>query len=273
VKPQYRLKTVQAALDLVELFLNSPKPTLGVSEIAAATGQGKSEVYRLLQNLAEYGYVQEVPTDRKYRLGMKFLQVGQVVSERLSLLNDSSPVLDDLARCTGETVHLVMKTPQGPVCIAERQTAHQLRFFARIGLRLPWHAGSASKMLLATMPREFQEEILRGELPAYTAKTIQDADELRTELAGALRNGYTVSCGEMNAGARAVAAPIRDYSGDVVATVSVIAPDERADDARMAFFIETVVAAAQTISEQLGYRSSSRSNAGVHARKEAAIIA
>jgi IclR family transcriptional regulator, KDG regulon repressor len=273
VKAQYRLKTVQSALDLVELFLNSPRPDLGVSEIAAATGRGKAEVYRLLQNLAEYGYIQESPTDRKYRLGLKFLQVGRVVSERLSLLNETSPVLDDLARRTGETVHLLMKTPQGPVCIAERQTAHQLRFFARIGLRLPWHAGSASKMLLASMPEAFQEEVLRGELTAYTSRTIRDADELRRELASAAQKGYAISCGEMNAGARAVAAPIRNYSGEVVATVSVIAPDERADEARMAFFIDAVVAAAQTMSERLGYGSSSRGDVGAQARKEAAIIA
>ena len=273
MKPQYRLKTVQAALDLVEWFLNSQSADLGISEIAAATGKGKAEVYRLLQNLAAYGYIQENPTDRKYRLGVKFLEVGRVVGERLSLLNDTSALLDDLARRTGETVHLVMKTPQGPVCIAERQTAHQLRFFARIGLQLPWHAGSASKMLLATMPKAFQDEILSGALPAYTSNTIQDADELRRELASGLQNGYTISCGEMNAGARAVAAPIRDYTGGVVATVSVIAPDERADETRMSFFIESVVAAAQTMSERLGYRTSSRNGVGEHARKETEVIA
>ena len=181
-------------------------------------------------------------------------------------------MLDDLAGLTGETVRLVMKTQQGPVCIAERQTAHQLRFFARIGLRLPWHAGSASKMLLSTMPAEFQEEILRGELPAYTSRTIGTADELRRELASAVKNGYTISLGEMNAGARAVAAPIRDYSGDVVATVGVISPDERADDARMAFLVETVVAAAQTMSERLGYRGAIPSRIGENARKEAEVV-
>ncbi|MGE5601744.1 MAG: IclR family transcriptional regulator C-terminal domain-containing protein, partial [Nitrososphaerales archaeon] len=123
------------------------------------------------------------------------------------------------------------------------------------------------------MPEAFQEEVLRGELPAYTSRTIQDPDALRRELATALRNGYAISCGEMNAGARAVAAPIRNYSGEVVATVSVIAPDERADEARMAFFIDAVVTAAHTMSERLGYGSSSRNDAGAHARKEAAIIA
>lgn len=271
MKSQYRLKTVQSTLELIELLADSPEDELGISEIASLTGKGKTEVFRILVNLAEHDYVQENPITRKYRLGLKFLQVGRVVNERLSLLNEAGPILDELARRTGETVHLVIKTPQGPVCIAERQTSHELRFFARIGMRLPWHAGSASKMLLATLPCAVQDEILHGELSKYTSNTIREPDRLRSELSRAILDGYITSYGEMNAGARAAAAPIWDHTGEVVAAVSVVAPDERADEVRMRLFIECVIAAGRAISERLGYHEGDRNRDFSRTREEVGI--
>jgi IclR family KDG regulon transcriptional repressor len=262
VKPQYRLKTVQAALDLVEFFASSPKHELGISEISAGTGMGKAEVYRLLQNFAEHNYIQENPETRKYRLGVKFMFMGQVVAERIDLLREAEPVLDDLARQTGETVHLLLASPQGPICIAERQTTHQLRFFTRIGMPLPWHAGAASKLLLAYMSSEFQDQLLAAaELPAYTAYTTTDPAKLRRELDDIACAGYATSTSELTSGAREAAAPIRNHTGAVVATVSVVSPAARMDDEELARLVDPVMAAAHTISLRIGYKGARRSTA------------
>jgi DNA-binding IclR family transcriptional regulator len=252
---RYRLRTVQAACDLIEFFANSSKSELGVSEIADALHLSKAAVYRLLQNLGEYGYIQGNAETRKYRLGVKFLLLGQTVSERIDLVQDSDSVLNTLRDRTGETVHLNLITAQGPVCVAERQTSHQLRFFTRVGMVLPWHAGAAGKVLLAFMPEDFQEQFLSdGELASYTQNTITRADSLRVELAKIRANGYATSNAEVFVGAWAAAAPIRNANGSVPACVSVVAPRDRINGGE-GEIIRLVTSAAQAISFRLGSAS------------------
>lgn len=253
MQEKYRLESLQAALQVLELFLESPKVQLGVSEIGRQLDLGKSQVYRILQNLAEYGYISRDPETRQYQLGLKFLLAGRMVSERLDLLHVANPVLDQLWEQTGETVHLVLKTKQGPLCVAERQSVHRLRFFAAVGMRLPWHAGTASKILLAHLPRKQQEEILSGDLEAYTPNTPTEPDELRNDLRQILAAGYATSYGEMTIGARAIGAPIRDYHGSVIATISVVGPSQRLDEQKIDEYTTLVIDAARRVSERLGY--------------------
>jgi IclR family KDG regulon transcriptional repressor len=251
--PRYRLRTVQAACELVDFFSNSPMNELGVSELAEGLHFSKTAVYRLLQNLIEFGYIQENANTRKYRFGVKFLLMGKVVCERIDLARESESVLELLRDQTGETVHLNVVTPKGPVCIAERQTSHQLRFFTRVGMILPWHAGSAGKVLLAFSPEPFQEQILAGgDLVAYTQNTVTDSRALRTELASIKAKGYAMSNAEVYLGAWAVAAPIRNGGGAVEACVSVVGPRDRMEgrEAEAALLVTT---SAQTISSRLGF--------------------
>lgn len=260
--PRYRLRTVQAACELVDFFSNSPMSELGVSEIADGLQLSKTAVYRLLQNLIEYGYIQENAQTRKYRFGVKFLLLGKIVSERIDLVRESDSVLNELRDQTGETVHLNLITPKGPVCIAERQTSHQLRFFTRVGMVLPWHAGSAGKVLLAFLPQGFQEQLLSGGgLASYTQNTITDADVLRSELANIRVNGYATSNAEVYVGAWAAAAPIRDGDGSVSACVSVVGPRDRMEG-REEEIVRLVTASAQRISSRLGFASVQSSAAG-----------
>jgi IclR family KDG regulon transcriptional repressor len=251
---RYHLETLQATLRLIDLFLASSEHTLGVSEISRKLDLTKSQVYRILQNLVEYGYIQKDSETRKYQLGLKFLFAGQVVSRRLNLLQEANPVLDELCEQTDETVHFALITDYGPVCIAERQSSHRLRFFASVGMRLPWHAGSASKLLLAYLPPDQQEEILsRDSLEAYTPNTITDPDRLREELETIRCDGYATSNAEMSIGARAAAAPVRDHTGNVIAAISVVGPPERLDAGRMAEVAPLVIDAARKISTRLGF--------------------
>jgi DNA-binding IclR family transcriptional regulator len=254
LQKKYRLDTLQAALRLIDFLLESSESELGVSEISRGLGLNKSQTYRILQNLVEYSYVNKKPDTRKYQLGTKFLLAGRIVSERLDILREAGPVMDQLRDHTDETVHLVLRRDLGPVCIAERQSSHRLRFFASVGLRLPWHAGSASKLLLAHLPRERREEILsRGSLEAFTPNTITDPERLRTELDQILADGYATSESEMTVGAWAVAAPIHTHTGAVTAAISVVAPPERLEDGKRQVTIARVIDAARAISARLGF--------------------
>ena len=255
VDQKYLLSTLQATFKLIDLFLESAESELGVSEISRALDMPKGQVYRILQNLVDYGYIQKNQEARKYSLGLKFLFAGQVVSKRLSLLQEAGLVLEQLCTQTDETVHLVLKTDAAPVCVAERQSSHQLRFFASVGAQLPWHAGSASKLLLAYLSPEQQAAILSNcPLKAYTCHTITNPTILQEELKKIMRDGYATSKGEMNIGARAVAAPIYDYTGTVIAALSVVGPSERLNDARMAEITHLVLDAVRVVSARLGAR-------------------
>jgi DNA-binding IclR family transcriptional regulator len=245
---------VQAALRLVDLFLESKEYELGASQISRALELSKSQAYRILQNLAEHDWVRQNPDTRKYQLGYRFLWAGQLVQRRLDLLREAGTILDGLRDETDETVHLTVMTEKEPVCIAERQSSHHLRYFTDVGMQLPWHAGSASKLLFAHLPTARQEQILSGSpLRDYTPNTITDPNRLRCELEAIRRDGYATSYAEMSSGACAVAAPVRDHNGIVVASISVVGPIERLKGEKLSTIIRQVTTAGRCISERLGF--------------------
>jgi IclR family KDG regulon transcriptional repressor len=90
--PRYRLRTLQAACELIDFFSDSPLSELGVSEVAEGLHISKTAVYRLLQNLMEFGYIQKNANTRKYRFGVKFLLVGEVVSQRMDMARKSESI-------------------------------------------------------------------------------------------------------------------------------------------------------------------------------------
>lgn len=245
---------VQRAGKLLVLFVESPEPTLGVTEIAQTLKLSKAVVHRLLNSLADSGLVEVVESSRRYRLGPLALSLGLAYLKNFDLRDRARPVLERLCNLTGETATLSIQEKWHRVYIDQVNPANEIRMTVPIGRPFPLHAGSSSKAFLAFLSQEFQDEYLQSnKLESLTDLTITDENKLRKELALIAQRGYAQSNGEREAGAVSVAAPVLDHRGEAIGVISICGPGERFaaawEDA-----VNYLLLATKELSYDLGYR-------------------
>jgi IclR family transcriptional regulator, KDG regulon repressor len=251
----YVIDIVDVALDVIEC-LNDESKSYGASELARKLGINRTRVFRILKTLGQRGYVDYDPDTQAYRLGVKFLHIGESVRERLDLRREAEPVLMELARQTGDSAHLLILQAEHAVTIDRRQGENRLQVASPIGQSLPLYAGASPKILLAYLPAAEQERIIDSmEFESFTENTIKDAAQLRRCLERIRRKGYVVDEQDYERGVYAIGAPVRDHGGRVVAGISVTTPETRYSAARRQELIALVMEAAGKLSEKLGYRA------------------
>jgi IclR family transcriptional regulator, KDG regulon repressor len=240
------------AIKILDCF-SLQQPELGVREAARLAGLSPSTVGRLMAALKEMGLLQQNPLTRTYRLGTKILEWGGVVSATLDIRTKALPYMEELHRKTGETISLYVPEGSDRLCVERIESSYHVRIVNWVGRRLPLHAGSAGKAILAFMPAERREAILASlELKPLTEKTIVDLPRLRAALAEIHQQGYAVSYGEWVMEAAGTAAPILNRQGEVIAALCISGPTQRFGDQQMAVFINEVTRAASLVSKEIG---------------------
>ncbi|WP_224337695.1 IclR family transcriptional regulator [Haloprofundus halobius] len=198
----------------------------GVTELAAHLELPKSTVHYHLRTLMQAEFI--VADGDEYRVGLRFLDFGEFVRDRVELLDATDPALRKLAEETEEIANLLVEEHGRGVYVARELGERAVQTSFHTGKRVPLHQTSAGKALLAFTPRERVEEILdRHGLPSKTQNTITDRDELFEELEEIHERGYAYDDEEWHRGLRCVAAPIRDLNDRAVGAVSVAAPLSR----------------------------------------------
>jgi DNA-binding IclR family transcriptional regulator len=236
------------AVRIFEAF--SPEDTeLQVSEIARRSGLHVATTSRLVAELVERGLLERGP-DRRVRMGRRMWELGLRASPTLSLRDAAMPYLEDLHAVVGHHVQLGVLDGDD-VLFVERLTARDAVVnYSRIAGRLPVHISSSGHVLLAHGPRELQERVLAQPLVRYTAATITDPQRLRARLAEVRRQGYALLPGHVHEDAAGVAVPVRDGLQEVVATLSVVVPN----DGRAMAQVPALMAAARGVTRSLAQR-------------------
>lgn len=255
----YTVAAVARALDVLCAF-EQPPHEYGLSELARQLGMTKNHTFRVLKTLEARGFVRR--SGERYRVGVRAFEVGQLALKQLDVVRVARPVLLALHERTGETVHLAILDGLEAVCVDRVESTHAVRLSAEVGRRFPLHAGACPKVLLAFLPLEAQELVLARTLTAYTRHTATEPEALRHELDQIRRDGYGVGDEDLDLGAAAVAAPIRDWSGQVVAALSVAGPLVRIVGQLRTTLPSQVLAAAHQIEAELGYPSRERTPHG-----------
>ncbi len=251
----YVIDIVGVALDVIEC-LNGESRAYGASDLARRLGINRTRVFRILKTLEARGYVDFDPNTQAYRLGVKFLQIGENVRERLDLRREAEPVLVELARQTGDSAHLLILRGDRAVTIDRRQGENRLQVASPIGQSLPLYAGASPKILLAYLSEAEQDRIIRStEFEAFTDNTIRNADQLRRCLKAIRREGYVVDEEDYERGVYAIGAPVRDDTGRVIAGISLTTPETRYSPGRRKELIALVIEAGRKLSEKLGYHA------------------
>lgn len=246
------LSSVSNALRILKSF-STFEPTKKVSELSEELGLAKSTVSRLLSTLASEGFVIKEEKTREYRLGLSVLTLGGIVTNNLEIHKEATPVLNKLVNDTGETAHLSILDNLDTIYIHKEECHHPVRILTHIGRRNPAYCTSSGKVLLAYSDSELIEEVIENGLVSYTENTITNPDELRRELETIRKQGYAVSTQELTVGTRSVAAPIRDYTGNVVSAITVVGPIQRMKDSKIPEIAKKVMYAGREASERLGY--------------------
>ena len=251
---EYKVKSVDRALHLIEIMAEEKKE-LELTELCKKTHINTTTLYRLLQTLQSRGFVAQNAHTGRYRLGLKILELGQAVSEQIQLRRIVLPFLQELMEKTGETANLVTLDEGEAIYMEKVESPASLRTFHRIGTQAPAHATGVGKVLLAALPSEKVTEIIKRKgLSKLTENTITSPENLQKELEKIRENGFAMDNEECEVGAKCIAAPIRDYTNQVVAAVSVSGPSARLSEEGLNELVGVVKETASKISQKIGYR-------------------
>lgn len=243
------IRSVERAIRILFLVTQSEKPT-GLSEISRATEIDKATALRVLLTLEGLDLVQRDPVTRRYSPGPGLWRIPS--QWRTDLRSVSRPYLSALQRKTGETVTLVCPRGLERVVVESFPASHELSIVPTIGTAHPIYAGASGILILAHMSDDERRRVIElTGLKPLTDEVRLDAEIFAEEIAKARKQGYACSIGTVTVGAGAVAAPVFDANEDLVAVVSLRAPEIRLKDGRVGELVPDVVDTAQEISRQL----------------------
>ena len=244
------VQSVDRALTILEVLARVG--TAGVTEIAAELGVHKSTAFRLVSTLESHRLVEQAGDRGRYSLGVGLLRLAGATTARLDLVQESRPVCRQLAADTGETVNLTVIAEHSALYLDQVAGSSALQSHNWVGQHIPLHATSNGKVLLCELePGQLDESL--GSLTRFTPKTITRKAQLREELELVREQGYALAIDELEMGLAAVAAPIRNAHGDIVASISVSGPTFRLAAERLDAAIPLCIAAGEEISHRLGW--------------------
>lgn len=246
------LSSVKNALRILNSF-TMEEPEKKISDISAELGLNKSTVSRTMATLASEGFVYKDPETKKYRLGFSILTLSGIINSNMDIYKESHPVLNQLVESIGETAHISILDQLEVIYLQKVECNHPVRFLTHVGKRNPAYCTSSGKVILAFSREELVEAVIANGLKKYTKNTITDPDEFRQHLQEIRERGYAYSIEEFSEGVITIAAPVYDYTGKVVAALSVVGPKQRIPQHKIPYIAKKVMSASDEISQNMGF--------------------
>ena len=235
------------------LYLLAQRGDAGVTEVAAALGVHKSTAFRLIGALEAGNLIEQDGGRGKYHLGRGILRLAGATAARLELPTESRPVCRQLAAELGEAVNVAILDGDEATNILQEYGTSSITGRNWIGQRTPLHATASGKVLLAWMDTVALKEFLTSRPHRYTPHTVTRASALEAELERVREQGWASTTEEFEIGLNAVAAPVFDATGEVVAAVGTSGPSYRLTVESFPAVAQALVAGATDISARLGH--------------------
>jgi IclR family KDG regulon transcriptional repressor len=245
------IKSVDQVLQVLELF-SADKPSWGVTEISEELHLYKSAVFGILKTFENRGFMKKDDKTQKYQLGIKFMPIISAILNKMDLKQVALPFMEMLSQKYDESVHLTLAVGDIAFPILMIESTKLLRSFISLGESIPMYCTASGKTILAYWPVEKLENYLREQdFKKRTETTITDVNVLRQELNNILKNGYAVNNSEHEEGIRCVAGPITNFSGKILAAISVTGPAMRMDKSVVSDIAQDIVECCKTISDMI----------------------
>lgn len=217
------LQSLDRGLQILNLL--AKKGMLSVTELAKELEIDKSTASRLVETLRQHDMVQLDKTTRKYGLGFRIMYLGERLSDSLEIIEIARPILMEVSRYLGQSVHLCAYNRNMVYVIDQIVSNLPYTMSARVGMIEPIHSSSVGKCIIAYRPPEKIDELLaEHEMVAYTEKTITDKAVLREQYAKIREQGYAVDDEEMFLNVRCIAVPVFDYHNSVRYAIGISGP-------------------------------------------------
>lgn len=251
--PNYQVRALQRGLALLRCF-TPQQPALALHQLAQAAGLDKATALRLLAVLEHEGYVEREAERGLYRLGIRAFDLARAYLGGQRLVSVAEPFIRELAEVCGQTCELGARDGQEVVTLYASFPRRLLRLHTSIGARYPYYCCSIGKALVAHLPDDQLDALIRvTELRQVCLNTITDPALLREELLQTRARGYALDFEEAAPGVYCVGAPLRDDTGQAVAAISVSGPKGEFAGEQLWRYVALVMEAAREISARLGY--------------------
>jgi DNA-binding IclR family transcriptional regulator len=245
---------VERALGMLEAVAQESEG-LSNAEISRKLNIPKSSASYILRTLETRGYLTRETGSGKYRVGLKILSLSRGALGGLDVRGVALPIMRHLTHETGLTCHLAVLDGPDAVYIEKVEPEGFIRMDTWVGRRMRVHATSVGKAIVAHIPQEQLEEILRKSgMEKRTPKTIVTPPRLLKELEKVRTQGWAVDDEENNLGARCVAAPIFDERSAIAASVGLSGTTQQVSPQTMPRILEALKDAARHISMGMGHR-------------------
>lgn len=247
--PRLAIQVIERMMTLLDALAKKSEP-VSLKELSQSSGLHPSTAHRILNDLVLARMVDRTEPG-SYQLGMRLLELGNLVKARLNVRDAAAGPMRELHRLTGETVNLSVR--QGDEIVYVERTVSErsgMQVVRAIGGRAPLHLTSTGKLFLANDDtRAVRSYAMRTGLAGHTPNSITALNQLEQELDEVRRLGYARDNEELELGVRCIAAGIRDDSQSLVAGLSISAPADRANDG----WLQALADTARAISSSLGY--------------------
>jgi DNA-binding IclR family transcriptional regulator len=249
VPPKPAIQVIERMNTLLDALARQSDP-VSLKELSRVTALHPSTAHRILNDLVMARMVDRTEPGL-YQLGMRLLELGNLVKARLNVRDAAAGPMRDLHKLTGETINLAVRQADEIVYV-ERAVSERsgMQVVRAIGGRAVMHLTSSGKLFLAADDaRAVRSYSMRTGLAGQTRNSITDVQRLERELEEVRRQGFARDNEELELGVRCIAAAIRDDGGRIVAGLSISAPADRANDG----WVEALRQTAMQISQSLGY--------------------
>lgn len=243
-------KSLYKALLILDCFTEAT-PEWGVSDLSRHLKIGKSSVSTMLSTLATLNFVYQSPTTRRYKLGLRCLELGYVASSRLLIRDFAFPFLSTLLK-GNRIVYMGIPYHNGLLYIETLLPIRRQVNYSSVGRRAPFYCTAIGKAILAHMPQEYVEQYLQStDFRRITPNTITQPDKLMEELTRIREQGYSIDDQEREIGIQCIGAPIRRTNGELIAGISISGSPNEIDFANISSLSEEIMKVSRDISQKV----------------------
>lgn len=247
------IRSVDRAIDILNAF-SLEKPKLTTEHIMKAANLPRATVYRLLYTMERRGLIRYDEESLEYRLGFKFLEYGSQVTSTLDVVNEADEILTSLHEMTNHTVLMSLIEENQMLYVFKKEKQTGLKFSSSVGERRSLLYGALGRVGMAFLSNELIDQLLKDEIPSWTPYTVTDKNLIREQLEQIRKSFIYLEKNQTNLGVTALASPVFDAKGNILAVVGILCPSAQINDEDLEATKEMLLKSTQFISQKLGYK-------------------
>jgi DNA-binding IclR family transcriptional regulator len=252
ISKNYKVHSLERGLDLLELLASSSRE-MSLSELSKEANFNASTSHRILDALKSRNYVRQNPITSAYSLTFKLFELSNKIGWKKTLRFEALDVLKQLADIAEDSAYLIIKDGDDALCLERIDGNPYIRVLAlEKGSRMPLHMGAGPRAILAFLPEMEIDRIINVKgLEAWTANTITNPIQLKTDLNKIREVGYALSLQDVTVGVCAIGCPVRKIDGEVIAAISIAGMASNYTEEKLPPLIDMVRSAAQSLSDRI----------------------